>query len=147
VSGGYSRGAKAAKPARKYARESRAGRPHRAPGHPTHVPDQDAHPRPSSDQSNAEQHATGILQATRHRQAQRLPRSGNRLVTIVSHFFSKNCTKNGRAEGIRTLTFCMPCAAVSSDGVVLGPVPAGQGGVSVWGVALSPPKSGVVVTI
>jgi hypothetical protein len=29
----------------------------------------------------------------------------------------------GGAKGIRTLTFCMPCTALSSDGVVLGPFP------------------------
>jgi|SRR5215831_8086958 len=38
-----------------------------------------------------------------------------------------------RAGAFRTLTFCMPCSTIPSDGVALGPVPALQSRFSVWG--------------
>jgi hypothetical protein len=36
-------------------------------------------------------------------------------------------------RGFEPLTFCMPCMPVSSDGVTIGPVTAGQGLSSIWG--------------
>jgi hypothetical protein len=36
-------------------------------------------------------------------------------------------------RGFEPLTFCMPCMPVSSDGVALGPVAAGESGFNVWG--------------
>ena len=36
-------------------------------------------------------------------------------------------------RGFEPLTFCMPCIPVSSEGVALGPVAAGESGFNVWG--------------
>ena len=55
-------------------------------------------------------------------------------MTSFTHYLSKRRTKNSvELRGLEPLTFCMPCTAVSSDAIVVGPASAGQRCCGAWG--------------